>query len=120
MIGILSDIFITGVLPIHTRTDNGPEFTSIAIRQWLSNIEVGPLSIEPSIPSENVYNQTFNGELRDELLNGGIFYTLIEATIMIGKWQVYYNAKRPHTSLGYRPPVPETIQIPNTIITYES
>ena len=58
--------------------------------------------------------------LRDELLNGEIFYTLKEAIIMIERWRVHYNTKRPHTSLGYRPPAPETIQIPNTIMTYEN
>lgn len=66
------------------------------------------------------YNEPFNGKLRDELLNGEIFYTLKEATIMIERWRIHYNTKRPHTSLGYRPPAPETIQIPNTIMTYEN
>ena len=56
----------------------------------------------------------------DELLNGEIFYTLKEAKIMIERWRVHYNTKRPHTSLGYRPPAPETMQIPNTIIDYEN
>ena len=66
------------------------------------------------------YNEPFNGKLRDELLNGEIFYTLKEATIMIERWRIHCNTKRPHTSLGYRPPAPETIQIPNTIMTYEN
>ena len=107
-------------LPKHIRSDNGPEFTSRAIRQWLNNLEVGPLFIEPGSPWENGYNESFNGKLRDELLNGEIFYTLKEATIMIKKWRIHYNTKRPHTSLEYRPPAPETIQIPNTIMTYEN
>ena len=79
-----------------------------------------PLFIEPGSPWENGYNESFNGKLRDELLNGEIFYTLKEATIMIERWRIHYNTKRPHTSLGYRPPAPETIQIPNTIMTYEN
>ena len=66
------------------------------------------------------YNEPFNGKFRDELLNGEIFYTLKEAKIMIERWRIHYNTKRPHTSLGYRPPAPETIQIPNTITTYEN
>ena len=69
---------------------------------------------------ENGYNESFNGKLRDELLNGEIFYTLKEAIIMIERWRVHYNTKRPHTSLGHRPPAPETIQTPNTIMTYEN
>ena len=91
-----------------------------AIRQWLNNLEVGPLFIEPGSPWENGYNESFNGKLRDELLNGKIFYTLKEATIMIERWRIHYNTKRTHTNLAYRPPAPETIQIPNTIMTYEN
>ena len=120
VIEVLSELFITRGLPKHIRSDNGPEFTSRAIRQWLTNLEVGPLFIEPGSPWENGYNESFNGKLRDELLNGEIFYTLKEATIMIERWRVHYNTKRPHTSLGYRPPAPETIQMPRTIMTYEN
>jgi len=120
VIEALSERFITRGLPRHIRSDNGPEFTSRAIRQWLNNLEVGPLFIEPGSPWENGYNESFNGKLRDELLNGEIFYTLKEAKIMIERWRIHYNTKRPHTSLGYRPPAPETIQIPNTIMTYEN
>ena len=120
VIEVLSELFITRGLPKHIRSDNGPEFTSRAIRQWLNNLEVGPLFIEPGSPWENGYNEPFNGKLRDELLNEEIFYTLKEATIMIERWRIHYNTKRPHTSLGYRPPAPETIQILNTITTYEN
>tara|TARA_B110000467_G_scaffold84158_1_gene76003 strand:+ start:65 stop:334 length:270 start_codon:yes stop_codon:yes gene_type:complete len=88
------------------------------IRQWFNNLEVGPLFIEPGSSWENDYNESFNGKLRDELLNGEMFYTLKKAEIMIERWQVHYNSKRQHTSLGYRPPKPDTIQILNTIITY--
>ena len=77
-----------------------------------------PLFIEPGSPWENDYNESFNGKLRDKLLNGEMFYTLKEAKIMIERWQVHYNAKRSHTSLGYRPPEPDTIQILNTIMAY--
>jgi putative transposase len=88
------------------------------IRQWLKNLGVGPLFIEPSSLSGKDYNESFNGKLRDELLNGDMFYTLKEAKVMIERWQVHYNAKRPHKSLGYRPPEPNTIHILNTIMTY--
>jgi putative transposase len=120
VIEILSELFITRGLPQHLRSDNGPEFTSRAIRQWLNNLEVGPLFIEPGSPLENGYNESFKGKLRDELLNGEIFYTFKEAKIMIERWRVHYNTKRPDMSLGYRPPAPETIHIPNTIMTYEN
>jgi transposase InsO family protein len=120
VIEVLSELFITRGLPKHIRSDNGPEFTSRAIRQWLTNLEVGPLFIEPGSPWENGYNESFNGKLRDELLNGEIFYTLEEAKIMIERWRVHYNTIRPHTSLGYRSPVPETIQIQNTNMNYEN
>ena len=99
-------------LPAHLRSDNGPEFTAKAIRKWLDNLKVGPLFIEPGSPWENGYNESFNGKLRDELLNGEIFYTLAEARIIIERWRVHYNTKRPHTSLGYRPPAPEAIILP--------
>jgi transposase InsO family protein len=105
-------------LPKYIRSDNGPEFTSRAIRQWLNNLEVGPLFVEPGSPSGNDYNESFNVKLRDELLNGEMFYTQKEAKIMIERWQVHYNANKPHTSLGYRPPEPDFIQILNTIMTY--
>jgi putative transposase len=97
VIEVLSELFITRGLPKHIRSDNGPEFTSRAIRQWLTNLEVGPLFIEPGSPWENGYNESFNGKLRDELLNGEIFYALEEAKIMIERWRVHYNTIRPHT-----------------------
>ena len=59
-------------------------------------------------PWENGYNESFNGKLRDELLNGEIFYTLKEAKVIIERWRDHYNTIRPHSSLGYRPPAPET------------
>ena len=66
--------------------------------------------IEPGSPWENGYNESFNGKLRDELLNGEIFYTLKEAQVLIEGWRREYNAIRPHSSLGYRPSAPEAIQ----------
>ena len=107
----LTNLFILHGRPEHIRSDNGPEFTSKAIRKWLDNLKVGPLFIEPGSPWENGYNESFNGKLRDELLNGEIFYTLAEARIIIERWRVHYNTKRPHTSLGYRPPAPEVIML---------
>ena len=54
-------------------------------------------------------DESFNGKLRDELLNGEIFYTLKEAQVLIERWRHYYNHVRPHSALGYRPPAPQTI-----------
>jgi len=96
-------------VPEHIRSDNGPEFVAKAVRQWLANLGVTTLFIEPGSPWENGYVESFNGKLRDELLNSEIFYTLKEAQILIEHWRREYNHVRPHSSLGGRPPAPETI-----------
>ena len=83
--------------------------TSILIREWLDTLDVQTLFIEPGSPWENGYVESFNGRLRDEFLNGEIYYTLNEAKILIEQWRGEYNGFRPHSSLGYRPPAPETI-----------
>ena len=70
---------------------------------------MGTLLIEPGSPWENGYVESFNGKLRDELLNGEIFYTLKEAKVLIERWRQQYNRLRPHSSLGYRPPAPEAL-----------
>ena len=106
----LTDLFVTRGIPEHIRSDNGPEFTAKVVRRWLANIGVRTLYIEPGSPWENGYNESFNGKLRDELLNGEIFYTLKETQVMVARWRREYNAIRPHSSLGYKPPAPETIQ----------
>jgi len=109
VIETIADLFIERGLPKHIRSDNGPEFCAVAVREWLKRLDIGPLFIEPGSPWENGYNESFNGRLRDELLNGEIFYTLKEAQIIIENWRVEYNTIRPHSSLGYRPPAPETV-----------
>ena len=95
------------MLPDHIRSDNGPEFTCRAVREWLERIGVRTLFIEPGSPWDNGYVESFNGKLRDELLNGEIFYTLTEAQSLVQRWRREYNQVRPHSSLGYRPPAPE-------------
>ena len=105
----LSWLFVTRGVPDHIRSDNGPEFTSRVVRDWLGRVGVKTLFIEPGSPWENGYVESFNGKLRDELLNGEIFYTLREAKVLIERWRVHYNTVRPHSSLGYRPPAPEAI-----------
>jgi putative transposase len=105
----LAELFTDRGPPDHIRSDNGSEFTAMAVRNWLARIGVRTLYIEPGSPWENGYNESFNGKLRDELLNGEIFYTLAEARILIERWRRHYNTVRPHSSLGYKPPTPQTI-----------
>ncbi len=95
--------------PEHIRSDNGPEFTAIAVREWLAKVGVRTLYIEPGSPWENGYIESFNGKLRDEPLDGEIFYTLKEAQLVIEMWRREYNQERPHSSLDDRSPAPETI-----------
>ena len=107
-------LFIFRGTPGYIRSDNGPEFTSKAVRSWLKDLEVTTLFIEPGSPWENGYIESFNGKLRDELLNREIFTTLTEAKILIEQWRKEYNHIRPHSALNYRPPAPEAI-IPLTL-----
>ena len=79
------------------------------IRQWLAALKVETLCIEPGSPWENGYVESFNGKLRDELLDREIFYTLTETKILIERWRRQHNIVRPHSALGYRPPAPEAI-----------
>ena len=102
-------LFVTRGVPEHIRSDNGSEFTCEAVRFWLAKVGVATLFIEPGSPWENGYIESFNGKLRDELLNGEIFYTLLEAKVLIERWREHYNRVRPHSSLGYRPPASEAI-----------
>jgi putative transposase len=107
----LSDLFICRGVPAYLRSDNGSEFTARRVRQWLSRVGVQTLFIEPGSPWENGYVESFNGKLRDELLNREIFETLLEAKVLIERWRREYNTIRPHSALGYRPPAPEARQL---------
>ena len=109
----LFDLFIFRGIPEHIRSDNGPEFRAKAVRGWLSRLGVRTF-IESGSPWENGYIESFNGKLRDELLNLEIFTTLIEAKVLIEQWRKEYNQVRPHSSLGYQPPAPEA-RIPATL-----
>lgn len=105
----LFNLFIFRAIPEHIRSDNGPEFTARAVRKWLNRLGVNTLFIERGSPWENGYIESFNGKMRDELLNREIFNTLKEAKVLIGQWWQEYNQVRPHSSLNYRPPAPEAI-----------
>jgi putative transposase len=108
VIECLSDLFIFRGTPSYLRSDNGAEFTAEIVRAWLEKLQVQTLFIEPGSPWENGYIESFNGKLRDELLNGEIFETLYEAKVLIESWRLEYNSFRPHSSLGYKPPAPES------------
>ncbi len=111
----LGELFVKRGTPDYIRSDNGSEFTAHAVREWLKDeVGVTPLFIEPGSPWENGYVESFNGKFRDELLNGEIFYTLREAQVIIERWRREYNTFRPHSSLGYRPPAPETVPWPGS------
>ena len=103
----LFTLFILRGIPEHIRSDNGPEFTAKVVRKWLERLGVKTLFIEPGSPWENGYIESFNGKLRDELLNREIFTTLIEAKVLIADWRKEYNQVRPHSAKGYKPPAPE-------------
>ncbi len=103
----LFNLFVFRGIPEHIRSDNGPEFTAKAIRKWLARMGVKTLFIEPGSPWENGYIESFNGKLRDELLNREIFTTLTEAKVLITGWRKEYNQVRPHSAKGYKPPAPE-------------
>jgi putative transposase len=109
VVDLLFNLFISHGIPDYIRSDNGPELMAKAIRKWLARLGVKTLFIAPGSHWENGYIESFNGELRDELLNREIFTTLEEATALIEQWRREYNQVRPHSSLGYRPPAPEAI-----------
>jgi len=108
VIETLKELFVTKGVPKHIRSDNGPEFVAELVREWLQQLGVKTLFIEPGSPWENGYIESFNGRFRDELLNGEIFDTLAEARVIIARWRRQYNTIRPHSSLNYRPPAPES------------
>lgn len=109
---VLADLFITHGVPGNIRSDNGPEFIAKSLRKWLKNVGVQTQYIQPGSPWENGYCESFNGKLRDHFLDGEIFTTLQEAKILIESWRKHYNTRRPHRSLGGRPPAPLTVFCP--------
>jgi transposase InsO family protein len=114
----LTELFVEHGPPACIRSDNGGEFTAGVVRDWLMRIQVRTLYIEPGSPWENGYNESFNGKLRDELLDRALFYSLAEASYLIECWRRHFNQVRPHSSLGYRPPAPVAIsplQSPNSL-----
>jgi transposase InsO family protein len=113
VIDVLTDLFILRGVPGHVRSDNGPEFIAKAVRDWIDAAGAKTAFTHQESPWENGYCESFNPKLRDELLNGEIFYSLAEARVVIEAWRAHYHQARPHTSLGYRPPAPEAVHRPS-------
>jgi len=107
VIEVLTNVMVEQGTSAYIRSDNGPEFAAKAVRKWLNRLDVTTLFIEPGSPWENGYIESFNGKMRDELLNGELLDTLDEAEVLVEAWRRVYNRIRPHSSLGYRPPAPE-------------
>jgi len=113
VIEVLADLMLLHGTPEYIRSDNGSEFTSHKIRLWLQNAGVVTTYIEPGSPWENGYIESFNARMRSEFLNGELFGNMYEAQILTKRWIRYYNEIRPHSSLGGRPPAPQTILPPS-------
>jgi putative transposase len=109
VIETMADVMLERGVPEHIRSDNGAEMTAKIVRGWFAKLGAKTLYIEPGSPWENGYCESFNGKLRDECLNGEIFYSLKEAKVVIQQWRKHHNTIRPHSSLNYRPPAPQTL-----------
>ena len=109
VIDTLADLFVARGVPLHIRSDQGPEFVAEAVKGWIAGVGARTAFIEKASPWENGYVESFNGKLRDELLRAEVFNTLREAQVLIERWRKHYNTARPHSALGYRPPAPEVV-----------
>jgi putative transposase len=112
VIDVLTDLFLLRGIPAYVRSDNGPEFVAKAVQAWIAAVGAQTTYIEPGSPWENGYCESFNARLRDELLDGEIFYSLQKAQTVIEAWRRHFNTARPHSSLGYRPPAPKSVPWP--------
>lgn len=101
----LEELIAERGVPRYARSDNGAEFVSRRLTQWLREKGVEPVFIEPGSPWENGYLESFHGKLRDECLNEEIFWSRGEAQVVVDWYRDVYNSERPHSSLGYRTPV---------------
>ena len=109
VIELLAELFLVRGVPGYIRSDNGPELVAKAVQGWLAAVGAQTAYITPGSPWENGYIESFNARLRDELLDGEIFFSLEEARIVIENWRRHYNAVRPHGALRYRAPAPEVL-----------
>ena len=113
---VCADLMERHGVPRYSRSDNGPEMIAKVLRRWLKRLGTETIYLPPGSPWENRYCESFNGKLRDQLLNGEIFYTLKQAQVIIERWRCHYHTIRPHSALGYRPPAPETTP-PEKVLT---
>lgn len=104
VIAVLEYLFMIRGIPWFIRSDNGPEFIADAIKKWLKKKHVETLYVEPGSPWENGYIESFNGKFRDEILNRELFYSVMEAKVIVENWRLDYNDYRPHSGLGYMTP----------------
>ena len=100
VIEALADVMVMKSVPEHLCSDNGPEFVARDLRQWLANTGAKTLYIEPGSPWENGYCESFNSKLRDEFLNGEIFYSMTEIRVLAERWRVHYNTVLLHSFAG--------------------
>lgn len=117
LIEALLELFLVEGIPEYIRSDNGSEFVAKSVQDFLTKIKVKTAYITPGSPWENGFVERFNGILRDELLNGEIFYTLKEAQFMVENYRKEYNQIRPHSSLNYQPPAPEVKVLNSNLLT---
>ena len=104
VIEVLARLVCTHGAPRYLRSDNGPEFVSRAILQWLSSSGIDTVLIDPGKPWQNATNESFNDKFRDECLSLEWFRSRAEAKVLIETWRRHYNEVRPHSSLGYLTP----------------
>lgn len=109
VLAAIAELSVARGVPEHVRSDNGPEFAAAAVCGWLARLGVGTLFIELGSSWENGYCESFNGKLRDELLDWEVFHSLREAQVLTEAWRRHYNTVRPRSALGYRPPAPEAV-----------
>jgi transposase InsO family protein len=100
----LQYLFAVRGAPEHVRSDNGPEFIAKELQRWLERAAVNTLYIQKASPWENGYVESFNGKLRDELLNRELFLSVPEARYVLDEWRAEYNQRRPHSSLNWQTP----------------
>lgn len=115
VIEVLAERIMVRGVPNHIRSENGPEFTARAVREWLERVGARTLYIEPGAPWENGYIEGFNGKLRAESPDREVFYTLLAVRVPTEQYRQTYNRVRPHSPLGYRPPVRETYLPPDSV-----
>jgi len=122
VIEVLSRLISTHGTPLFLRSDNGPEFVSRAILEWIAESGIATALIDPGKPWQNGTNESFNGRLRDECLSVEWFRSRAEAKVVIEAWRLHFNAIRPHSSLNYLTPLEFKQQhhpIPNRAVFQE-